>query len=48
MNKDTVYRDRIGGKYEYFTYSEGIKYYVSEKWVLKGLAKKNIKIIEIS
>ena len=44
--KDTVYRDRQGGQYVYWTYSDTQTVYVSELWVHHN--QKTIKLIIVS
>ena len=44
---DTVYRTFSGGRYEYHTYSEGRRTYVSESWALRGERRGSVKIIRV-
>jgi hypothetical protein len=43
--RDTVYRERAGGRWQYFTYSDGSTVYVSEKWALAQERRGGVRIV---
>lgn len=44
---DTIYRERANGQFEYWTYAEGRKYYVSAKWAEKQISRgENLVIVK--
>jgi len=48
MPIDVVYRDREGGRFVFYTYSEGRRVRVSEKWVSRELARKTIRVVYVT
>jgi hypothetical protein len=44
---DTVYRDRQGGEFIYWTYSDGQMVYVKEAWVLRERARGTVRLIVV-
>lgn len=44
---DTVYRQRANGRYEYWTYSDGRRYAISEKTAMSWLQKRTAKIVYV-
>ena len=36
---DTIYKERANGTWEYWTYAEGRKYFVSRSWAEKQIAR---------
>lgn len=45
MEKDTVYKQRAGGIWEYWTYSDGRTVYLQESTVNRWLARGTARII---
>jgi len=44
---ETVYKERANGRWEYHTYSDGERYYISEAQALK-MVRQGAKILDIS
>jgi hypothetical protein len=47
MTKDTVYRDRQGGQWTYWTYSDGRTVYISETLANRWVAKRTARIVKV-
>lgn len=45
MDRETVYRDRANGRWEYWTYCDGGRVAVSAAWVERELARGRIRIV---
>lgn len=45
---DTVYRERANGRWEYWTYSDGLRYRISEATALRWVAAKTARLIHVS
>lgn len=43
--KDTVYRERSGGRWQFFTYSDGATVWVSEAWVRRQEARGTVRVV---
>ena len=46
-SKDTIYRERANGRFEYWTYSEGRKYYISKQTALRWLNAKTAIMVYV-
>jgi hypothetical protein len=45
---DTVYRETSGGRFEYWLYSEGRRWFVKEEWALYEQRRGRVRIVEVS
>lgn len=42
---DTFYRERAGGRWIYWTYSEGLKVTLKESWALRQIERRTAKLV---
>lgn len=48
MVMDTIYKDRANGKWEYYSYSDGQRVFVSKAFADREEKRKRARIIDIS
>jgi hypothetical protein len=44
---DTIYRQRANARWEYWTYSEGERYWITEAVALRWVALKTARLVHV-
>ena len=44
----TIYRERANGRWEFWTYSDGRRVYVSHAWAISQVAKQRARLVLVS
>jgi len=47
-NVDTIYRECANGRWEYWTYSDGLRYRISETTAMRWLRAKTAKLVYVA
>jgi hypothetical protein len=42
---DTIYRERANGRFEFWTYADGRRVFVSASWAQREVARKTARLV---